>query len=134
LNAAFGWVLALLAVVVGQVAYGWRGVLLALTAVAFWLLLQFSQALRVMRNAALRPVGAVDSAVMLQSRLHAGQTLAQILKHTRSLGHKRSDVPETYAWQDVGGDEVVVEMHNGRLAKWQLERAEPAQGGSVPGA
>ena len=129
LNQAWlGWGLALAAVVAGYVGYGWRGVLLAASVVAFWLLLQFSRALRVMRAAAGRPVGTVDSAVMLHVRLHEGLTLAQILKHTHSLGQRRADEPESYAWRDAGGDEVVVLLRQGRLASWQLLRA------AAPGA
>ena len=117
-----GWALAVVAVAVGYTSYGWPGVALAVSVIAFWLLLQFSRALRVMRTAADRPVGHVDSAVMLQSRLHAGMPLAQVMKLTRSLGEKRGDAPETYAWRDAGGDEVIVEMKDGRLSRFQLQR------------
>ena len=123
MNATLGWLLAVAAVAAGYAGYGWPGVLLAVSVVVFWLLLQFSRAVRVMRNATGRPVGTVDSAVMLQSRLHEGQTLAQLIKHTRSLGENRGDNPERYAWRDGSGDEVVVELRNGRLAQWQLVRA-----------
>ena len=117
-----GWALAVVAVAVGYTSYGWPGVALAVSVIAFWLLLQFSRALRVMRTAADRPVGHVDSAVMLQSRLQAGMPLAQVMKLTRSLGEKRGDAPETYAWRDAGGDEVIVEMKDGRLSRFQLQR------------
>ena len=117
-----GWALAVVAVAVGYTSYGWPGVALAVSVIAFWLLLQFSRALRVMRTAADRPVGHVDSAVMLQSRLHAGMPLAQVMKLTRSLGEKRGDAPESYAWRDAGGDEVIVEMKDGRLSRFQLQR------------
>ena len=117
-----GWALAVVAVAVGYTSYGWPGVALAVSVIAFWLLLQFSRALRVMRSAAGRPVGHVDSAVMLQSRLHAGMSLAQVMKLTRSLGEKRGDAPESYAWRDAGGDEVIVEMKDGRLSRFQLQR------------
>ena len=118
----FGWALAVVAVAVGYTSYGWPGVALAVSVIAFWLLLQFSRALRVMRTAADRPVGHVDSAVMLQSRLQAGMPLAQVMKLTRSLGEKRGDAPESYAWRDAGGDEVIVEMKDGRLSRFQLQR------------
>ena len=62
----------LAALAAGYVGYGWPGVVLALTVVVFWLLLQFSRALRTLRNAASGPVGQVASAVMLHSRLKAG--------------------------------------------------------------
>ena len=117
-----GWALAVVAVAVGYTSYGWPGVALAVSVIVFWLLLQFSRALRAMRTAADRPVGHVDSAVMLQSRLHAGMPLAQVMKLTRSLGEKRGDAPERYAWRDAGGDEVIVEMKDGRLSRFQLQR------------
>ena len=126
MNATVGWLLAAVAVAVGYVGYGWGGVVLAISVVVFWLLLQFSRAVRVMRDAAGRPVGTVDSAVMLQARLHKGQTLAQMIKLTRSLGEKRGDDPERYAWTDPAGDEVQVTLRDGRLAEWQLVRAAPA--------
>ena len=126
MNALVGWALAVVAVAVGYLSYGWPGVALAVSVVVFWLLLQFSRALRVMRLAAGRPIGHVDSAVMLLSRLHKGLTLAQIIKLTHSFGSQRAAAPETYAWQDAGGDEVVAELHDGRLAQWYLQRAAVA--------
>ena len=56
----------------GWFSYGWPGVALAATVVVFWLLLQFSRAMRVMRNAAERPVGHVDDAVTFNARLRRG--------------------------------------------------------------
>lgn len=128
MNATLGWGLALLAFVAGYVGYGWRGVFLALTVVVFWLLLQFSRSLRVLRDAAGQPVGSVTSAVMLHSRLHEGMRLPQVLKLTKSLGQKIGDEPEeTFAWTDPGGDSVHVQLREGRLARWTLHRAgDPA--------
>jgi len=136
LSAAWGWTLAALALAAGYVGYGWPGVVLAVTVVVFWLLLQFSRALRVVQAAARRPVGQVASTVMLQSRLHPGMTLAHILKLTGSLGHKRSTEPETerYAWADGGGDELVVELTGGKLTAWRLQRAEPPAEPGPPSA
>jgi len=92
----------------------------------FWLLLQFSRALRVLRRAGKAPVGHVDSAVMLHARLQRGQRLPQILALTRSLGHKRDDGPEVFEWRDAGGDAVRVELVGGKLARWELQRADAA--------
>ncbi len=126
-GAWLGWALAVAAVAAGYVAYGWRGVVLALSGVVFWLLLQFSRSLRVLRQAAGQPVGAVANAVMLQARLHPGMRLPDILKITRSLGRKVADEPEIFAWTDAGGDAVRVELRDGRVTAWQLHRAaEPA--------
>lgn len=124
MSAAVGWVLAALAMVVGIVGYGWRGGVLALTAIVFWLLLQFSRSLRALRDASGRPVGSVPSAVMLHAGLARGMRLVEILKLTRSLGAKLSDEPEVFVWRDEGGDEVRVELRGGRLAAWTLHRAD----------
>ena len=126
MSAAVGWALAALALVAGYVGYGGPGVLLALTVIVFWLMLQFSRALRTMKRVAGRPVGAVDSAVMMHSKLHAGMRLPDILKLSGSLGRKvgAAPEPETFAWRDRGDDEVVVELQGGLLTAWRLRRAE----------
>lgn len=137
MSAAVGWALAALALGVGAVAYGWRGVVLALTVTVFWLLLQFSRTLRVMRAAAARPLGAVDSVVMLQSRLHAGMRLLQVIGLTKSLGEKVAEAPETFAWRDAGGDTLRIEFDGGRVSAWRLQRAEAtgaADATDAPGA
>jgi uncharacterized protein (DUF58 family) len=125
MDARLGWVLAVLATATGYWAYGWRGVLLAVTVVVFWLLLQFSRALRVMRLAAQAPVGVVPSAVMLHSKLSSRMRLMDVVAISRSLGRKVRDEPETFAWRDESGAEVEVEFVGGRCSQWRLTRAEP---------
>ena len=123
MNPVVGWALAVIAVAVGYASYGWPGVVLAVTVVVFWLLLQFSRALRVMRQAAGRPIGAIDNAVMLHAKLRPGLRLLDILPLTRSLGRKVADDPETFVWTDPGGDRVRVELRQGRATAFALERA-----------
>ncbi len=113
-----GWALAVAAVAAGYASYGWPGVALV------WLLLQFNRAVRAMRAASGRPVGHVDNAVMLHARLNTDMRLLDVLKLTRSLGKRVSDEPETFRWQDANGDAVRVELRNGRLTAWSLERAD----------
>jgi hypothetical protein len=125
MNAKLGWGLALLATALGYHFFGWRGVALAASGMVFWLLLQFSRAMRVMKTAAQSPVGTVPSAVMLNARLHVGMPLMDILTRTRSLGEKLADEPETWRWRDDAGDSVRVELIDGRLARWTLERGTP---------
>ena len=136
MNAKLGWALAVLAVALGYFFYGWRGVALAGSGMVFWLLLQVSRTMRVMRTAGQAPIGTVPSAVMLNARLHAGMRLMDIILLTRSLGQKLSDAPETWRWQDGAGDSVRVVMHNGRCTEWALSRhadgADPAS--SLPAA
>lgn len=125
-NPLVGWALAVLAVAVGYFQWGWQGVVLAVTVIVFWLLLQFSRALRVLRNAGSAPVGQVPSAVMLHTKLQRGQRLPEILKFTKSLGIKLADDPETFEWRDAGGDAVRVELRGGRLDHWTLQRTSEA--------
>jgi len=117
------WVLVVAVVAGSYVAYGWRGALLAVTALCFWLLLQFNSVVRALRVAAANPVGQVPNAVMLNARLHRGMRLPAILKITRSLGRKLADEPETWAWTDAAGDEVQVRLAAGRVTAWELKRA-----------
>jgi hypothetical protein len=127
MNPAFGWGLAALALAAGYAAYGWPGVVLGLTLVVFWLLLQFSRALRVMRKAGRAPLGSVHSAVMLHSRLREGMTLMQVLALTGSLG-ARVEPPldaaeESWRWHDEGDASVTVNLRGGRTRSWALQRA-----------
>ena len=126
MNPILGWGLAVAAVVAGWASYGWQGVLLAVSVTVFWLLLQFSRVLRVMRMAAGRPVGTIDNAVMLHAKLSPGLKLLQILPLTRSLGQKVADDPETFVWTDGAGDRVRVELRDGRCSAFVLERAAGA--------
>jgi uncharacterized protein (DUF58 family) len=127
MSATLGWALAVLAVAAGYVGYGWPGVVLAITVVVFWLLLQFSRSLRVLRDASGRPVGSVDNAVMLQARVQPGMRLVQVLKLTKSLGRKVGEPSaagdETWAWADAAGDSVQMTFRDGRLVRWDLQRA-----------
>jgi hypothetical protein len=126
LNPVIGWGLAVLGIAAGYVGWGWRGVVLGVTVVVFWLLLQFSRSLRVLKNAAGQPVGHVDSAVMLHSRLKAGMTLMQVLVLTRSLGTRLSETPERWGWADPGGARVQLHFEAGKLQSWDLLRDDAA--------
>ena len=129
-----GWGLAVLAIAVGYAGWGWRGVVLGVTVIVFWLLLQFSRSLRVLKNAGRAPVGHVDSAVMLHSRLKAGMPMLQVLTLTRSLGRRLSETPERWAWADAGGARVELRFEGGKLQSWTLRRAAdvPAAADAAP--
>lgn len=122
MNPIIGWGLAALGIAAGYVGWGWPGVVLGVTATVFWLLLQFSRSLRVLKKAAGAPVGHVDSAVMLHSKLEAGMTLMQVLVLTRSLGSKLGEAPERWGWADPGGARVNLEFDGGKLQSWTLSR------------
>lgn len=106
-------------------ASGWGGVTLAVGILIMWLLLQFTRMMQVLRRAANRPIGYVDSAVMLNAKLKAGVTLMHVVAMTRALGEQVSpkDVqPEVFRWTDESASTVTCEFRNGKLLKWDLER------------
>jgi hypothetical protein len=138
MNPLIGWSLAVAALGLGWQLYGWQGVVMAITLIVFWLVLQFNRTLRVMKNAASAPVGHVDSAVMLHSRLRAGLALVQVVAWTRSLGRKEAADPETWSWADAGGASVNLVFVAGKLKRWSLHRTEspdepPGAGNPAPG-
>ena len=126
MNPWVGWGLAVLGIAAGYVGWGWPGVVLGITVLVFWLLLQFSRSLRVLKRAAGSPVGHVDSAVMLHSKLKPGMTLMQVLVLTRSLGTRLSETPERWGWADPGGARVDLEFDRGKLQSWDLVRDDAA--------
>lgn len=120
MNRLAGLLLALAAIVAGSVFFGWKGAILGLSCIVFFLLLQFSQLMRVMRTAQNSPLGHVSSAVMLQSRLQPGMKLIDLIRLCKSLGVKVDT--DTYRWTDSGGDAVDVVMARGAVASWTLIR------------
>ena len=123
-----GWLLAVAGLAAGYRAYGWPGVALAATIVVFWLLLQFSRALRALRVAGRAPVGSLRSAVMLHAKLRRGMTLPQVLAATGSLGEKMDIASaggsESWRWRDAGGAAVTVQLKQGRVVDWSLLRQD----------
>jgi len=93
----------------------------------FWLLLQFSRLMRVMRAASEGPVGRVDSAVMLNAKLRKGMTLMHVIAMTRALGQQHSpkdEQPEVFSWRDAGASTVTCTFAGGKLQDWQLQRPD----------
>ena len=122
MNPWIGWALAIAALGVGWLSYGWQGLLFSGSFIVFWLLLQFNKAVRVMRSAGGAPIGYIDSAVMLNAKLKPGMRMMEVVMLTRSLGLRVSESPEQYRWTDPGGSRVTLEMRGGRLAEWTLWR------------
>ena len=109
--------------------YGWPGFFAVSGGLVFWLLLHWTRLLTVMQRAARRPIGHVDSAVMLNARLKPGVNLMHVIAMTRSLGERLSpegEEPERYRWTDNGGSSVTVTLQGGRVSAWELQRP-PAQ-------
>jgi len=116
-------------------SYGWAGVALVSGAIVMFLLMHFNRTMQVMRRAANRPIGYVDSAVMLNAKLKPGATLLHVLALTRALGELRSpkdQQPELYRWTDGGGSWVDAEFQDGKLRQWSLTRPEPEDSAYQP--
>ena len=122
MNPLLGWAMALIALAAGWRGYGWPGIALAFSVIVFWLLMQFNRSLKVMRNAASAPVGRIDSAVMLNSKLSAGLPMFRVVTLTRSLGRRVTEEPETWAWADASGSDVTIVFDKGRCQRWTLNR------------
>jgi hypothetical protein len=121
--------------VMGYHSYGWPGVAGAAGALVMWMLLHFTRMLQVLRRAANRPKGHVDSSVMLNARLHPGVSLMQVVALTRSLGELHSaagEQPEVFRWTDTGHSFVECEFRNGKLVTWRLDRPPQALADAAP--
>jgi hypothetical protein len=128
-----------IASVVGVVAayrvYGWGGVAAAVGVLVMWLLLHFNRMMQVLKRAANRPIGYVDSAVMLNAKLKPGVTLLHVLAMTRALGEllsPKDTQPELFRWTDGSNSSVTCEFLQGKLVKWELNR--PVQPDDATGA
>ncbi|MCE4557358.1 hypothetical protein [Pelomonas cellulosilytica] len=128
MNPWIGTGLALASLLVGGALLGWQGAIFATTGIVFWLLLQITRLMRIMKLAGSAPLGSVANAVMLGSQLHAGMKLVDLIALAGSLGVKQA--PETFLWRDAGGDAVEVVLRKGRLADWRLIRADGASASS----
>jgi hypothetical protein len=106
-------------------AFGWPGVALAAGGLVMWLLLHWNRTMAALQRAARRPVGFVDSAVMLHSRLGPGLSLLHVIALTRSLGQLLSPQgaqPERYLWRDASDSTVTCEFMDSKLVRWELVR------------
>lgn len=116
---------ALVLAVVGYRTYGWPGLALVAGGLVMWQLLHFTRMMQILRKAANRPIGHVDSAVMLHSRLAAGQPLLHVVALTRALGQLESPngtQPERFRWTDPSGASVLCVFQAGKLQSWELTR------------
>ncbi|MDO8449554.1 MAG: glycerate kinase [Rhodoferax sp.] len=105
--------------------YGWAGVAVAAGALVMWLLLHFTRMMQILKRAANRPIGFVDSAVMLNAKLRPGVTLLHVVAMTRSLGElvsPKDTQPEVFRWTDGTESRVTGEFWGGKLKKWDLVR------------
>ena len=123
-------VVGVAAVALAYRSYGWAGVAVVVTALVMWLLLHFSRMMQVLKRAAKRPIGYVDSAVMLNAKLKTGVTLLHVMAMTRALGELNSvkgQQPELYRWTDGTLSHVTCEFLGGKLVKWEMVRPAPVE-------
>ena len=105
--------------------YGWFGVVAVATGVVMWLLLHFTRLMTVLKRAANRPIGYVDSAVMLNAKLKPGVNLMHVVAMTRALGQLQSEKdaqPEVFRWTDGTQSHVTCTFVGGKLAHYTLFR------------
>ena len=125
----FQKILVPLALVAGAVLayrfYGWAGIAAAVSVLVFWVLLHFSRMMQVLKRATGRPIGYVDSAVMLNAKLKPGATLMHVIALTRALGALQSpkdEQPEVYRWTDGSQSFVTCTFVSGKLSRHELVR------------
>ncbi len=116
------------AVVAGALAYrfyGWSGIALAASVLAMGLMLHFTRMMNVLKRTTNRPIGYVDSAVMLNAKLKPGMTLLHVIAMTRALGQLQSEKdaqPEVFRWTDGTRSHVTCTFAGGKLARHALFR------------
>jgi hypothetical protein len=105
--------------------YGWPGVVAVASGLVLWALLHFNRIMAVLKRAAERPIGYVDSAVMLNAKLRTGVTLMHVVALTRSLGAlqtPKDTQPEVFRWTDASDSSVTCTFAGGKLTQWELQR------------
>jgi len=124
-------VLGIVLVAAAWEAYGWAGVGLAASGLVLWVLLNVNRTIQILKRATDRPLGYVDSAVMLNAKLKPRSSLLDVISMTRALGQPLSpenEQPEIFRWTDPGGSSVTCEFNGGKLVNWELHRPEQAPG------
>jgi hypothetical protein len=103
-------------------SYGGQGLLLATLMISFWVLLHFTQLLRVLRIAASRPMGQVADLTPVLRRLRVGQSLSDVMRLTRSLGlrvNAPEDAVNVLSWSDEAGHTLIATFVHGRLSAFE---------------
>jgi len=111
-------------------SYGWAGIAAVVTVLMFGILLHFSRMMQVLKRAANRPIGYVDSAVMLNAKLKPGATLLHVVAMTRALGLLKSvkdEQPEVFEWKDGSQSTVTCTFVGGKLSHHVLFRPQLAE-------
>jgi hypothetical protein len=115
-------------------SYGWQGLVVVISVLVFGILLHFSRMMQVLKRAASRPVGHVDSAVMLNAKLKPGATLMHVVAMTRALGLLKSvkgEQPEVFEWKDGSESVVTCTFVGGKLTHHVLVRPAPPEASAI---
>ncbi len=115
------------AAVLAYRSYGWAGLAALTTVLVFGILLHFTRMMTVLKRAANRPIGYVDSAVMLNAKVKPGATLLHVVAMTRSLGLLKSAKdaqPEVFEWKDGSDSTVTCTFVGGKLSHHVLYRPD----------
>ncbi|MFZ2393490.1 MAG: glycerate kinase [Rhodoferax sp.] len=116
------------AAVLAYRSYGWAGMAAATAGLVMWMLLHFSLMMQILKRAANRPIGHVDSAVMLNTKLKPGMTLLHVVAMTQAIGElqsKKNTQPEVFRWTDSSQSQVTCTFADGKLVRHELWRPSP---------
>ena len=111
--------------VVAYTYYKWSGVAIVVSGLVTWVLLHFSRMMQILKRAANRPIGYVDSSVMLNAKLQKGKSLMHVVAMTKALGELLSvkdAKPEVFRWTDGSKSHVTCTFVEGKLQSWELFR------------
>ena len=118
---------------------------MTVTAMVMWMLLHYTRLMHIFKQASNRPIGHVDSAVMLHVKLKPNMPLIKVIARTKSLGAVEAvegmltpaqaqfkplsaqlgvAVKEVFIWRDAQDSFVRCEFEGGRLKAWTLTRPE----------
>lgn len=121
------WCAVIAIVWVSYRRWGLPGVALSSGILMMWVLLYVNRLMWVIRRAAKRPKGHVDSAVMFNAQLRAGRPLMKVTAQALALGEAlppSADGLERYRWSDDSASSVTCEFRHGKLVRWQLDRPQ----------
>ena len=121
------FIIVAVAFAVAYIYYKWSGVAIVASGLVTWALLHFSRMMQILKRAANRPIGYVDSAVMLNAKLQQGKTLMHVIAMTKALGELLSvkdAQPEVFRWTDGTKSHVTCTFLDGKLQSWELFRPE----------
>jgi hypothetical protein len=112
-------------IVLAYIFNGWAGVAVIVSVLVMWMLLHFTRMMQVLKRATGRPIGYVDSAVMLNAKLKPKASLLHVVAMTRALGELRSPKdtqPEVFRWTDGSRSYVDCTFLSGKLVGHSLTR------------